>query len=324
MRTIRWSPGIEFERSKSENAGLGGFDLPSRAFSTQSSEHTVRLTETGVIGGKMINETRFQYIRRRNGQEAADNSPTVRVLDAFTGGGANIGQPFSNEDRFEIHNYTSFARGDHSIKLGLRLRHNNLQNSSPGNFAGTFTFTSLDQYLATIQNQPGAFPSQFSIAGGNPELRWARSDIGVFFQDDWRVRPDLTLSFGLRYENQTNISSDLNFAPRVAFAYAPGASGNNKPKTVFRGGFGIFYDRFGENLTLNAIRFNGINQLQFFVTDPAILDPIIFTQNGVSNIPTIQAVDRFCAAADHADRCARSAGADDDPDRLERRAPVAV
>lgn len=281
------------ERSRAENAGLGGFDLLSRAFSTKSSEQTFRLTETAVISGTIINEARFQYIRRRNEQEAVDNSPTIRVLDAFTGGGANIGQSFSNEDRLEFQNYTSYLVGNHYLKFGLRLRHNKLHNASPANFAGTFTFTSLDQYRATILNQPGAFPSQFTIAGGNPEASVGQSDIGVFLQDDWRVNPALTLSFGLRYENQTNISSDLNFAPRVAFAYAPGGDGKSRPKTVFRGGFGIFYDRFGESLFLNAVRFDGTNQQQFVVTDPAILDPIIFTQNGASNVPTIQQLTAF-------------------------------
>ena len=279
-----------FERSKAENAGLGGFDLLSRAYSTQSSEHTVRLTETAVISGTIINEARVQYIRRRNSQEAGDNSPTVRVLDAFTGGGANIGRSFSNEDRVEFQNYTSYLMGNHYLKFGLRLRHNNLDNASPANFAGTFTFTSLDQYAAAIRNEPGAFPSQFTIAAGNPEASVKQSDIGVFLQDDWRINPALTLSFGLRYENQTNISSDTNFAPRIAFAYAPGGGGQNKPKTVFRGGFGIFYDRFGESLTLNTVRFNGINQLQFVVTDPTLLDAVVFTQNGVSGLPSFQQI----------------------------------
>lgn len=282
-----------FERSETDNAGLGGFDLPSRAFSTRSNEHSLRLTETAVLFGSIINETRFQYIRRRNEQEADETTPTVNVLDAFTGGGANIGQAFSNEDRFEFQNYTSLVHKNHSMKFGLRLRHNKLRNSSPSNFAGTFTFTSLAQYRAAILNQPGAFPTQFSIAGGNPEASIGQSDIGVFFQDDWRVSPGLTLSFGLRYENQTNISSDLNFAPRIAFAWAPGADGNNRPKTVFRGGFGVFYDRFSEGFSLNAERFNGINQQQFIVTDPAILDTIIFTQSGVSNIPTVQQLNAF-------------------------------
>jgi hypothetical protein len=283
----------EFTRSSSKNSGLGGFDLLSRTFATRSSEHSLRLTETAVIAPTIINETRFQYIRRRNSQESDDNSPTVRVLDAFTGGGANIGSAFSNEDRIELQNYTTYLRGKHTVKFGVRLRNNRLDNSLPGNFAGTFTFTLLEQYRNTILNLPGAFPSQFTIAGGNPLADISQTDVGVFLQDDWRVNPKLTLSFGLRYENQTNISSDFNFAPRFAFAFAPGANGQNKPKTVFRGGFGIFYDRFGESLSLQAIRFNGVNQQQFVVTDPAILDAIIFTQSGVSNVPTVAQLAAF-------------------------------
>jgi hypothetical protein len=55
---------------------------------------------------------------------------------------------------------------------------------------------------------------------------------------------------------------------------------------VLRAGFGIFYDRFATNLTLRTLRFNGVNQQSYVVTDPAILDPIIFTTSGVSNVPS--------------------------------------
>ena len=134
----------------------------------------------------------------------------------------------------------------------------------------------------------------------------------------------MTLSFGLRYENQTNISSNFNFAPRFGFAYSPGAGGQNSPKTVFRGGFGIFYDRFSENLTLQAQRFNGINQQRFIVTDPAILRNVIFTPNGVSNIPTISAACRFRPATDDAAGFARFANALHGAVFLQRRAATAV
>jgi hypothetical protein len=282
-----------FSRSQSDGTGIGGFDLPSRAFNTRSSEHIFRLTETAVLNPATVNELRFQYIKDRSSQRSAENTPTIRVLDAFTSGGANVGVSFSNVDRFELQNYTSFLRGNHSLKAGVRVRHYRVSDSSPGNFLGTFTFTSLDQYRNTILNLPGAFPTQFSIAGGNPLAAIKQTDLGLFVLDDWRVEPELTLSLGLRYETQTNISSNLNFAPRFSFAYAPGAGGQNRPKTVFRGGFGIFFDRIAESLTLQAARYNGINQQQFVVTDPAVLDPVIFTQTTVSNVPTVESLSAF-------------------------------
>ncbi len=282
-----------YSRSKTLNAGLGGFDLPSRAYNAQSSDHTVRITETSVINPTVVNESRFQYIRRRNSQGNDDQTPTIRVLDSFNSGGPNTGLAFSNDDRFELQNFTSFLRGLHTLKVGLRLRQVRLADSSPGNFAGTFTFTSLVQYRNTILDLPGALPTQFSIAGGQPEARVSQTDLGLFVQDDWRVRPDLTLSMGLRYEAQTNVSQQFNFAPRFGFAYAPGTGGKNKPVVVFRGGVGIFYDRFGESFTLQSNRYNGVNQQQFIVTDPVILSSVVFTQTGVSNVPTVAQLEAF-------------------------------
>ena len=288
------SARYSFENADTLNNGLGGFDLLSRAYATRDSENVVRLTETALISPTIINEVRFQYIRLRANQTSTDNSPTIEVLDAFTGGGANVGLAFNNEDRLELQNYTSFILKNHTLKVGGRLRRISIADASPNNFAGTFTFINLEQYRNTILQTPGARPVQFSIAGGNPQANVKRTDLGVFAQDDWRINPELTVSFGLRYENQTHISSDFNFAPRFAFAYAPGANGSNKPKTVFRGGFGIFYQRFSEGLTLQSIRFNGINQQQFVVTDPTILDQVVSGADGsVSNVPSVQSLTNF-------------------------------
>ncbi|MGD9588128.1 MAG: carboxypeptidase regulatory-like domain-containing protein [Pyrinomonadaceae bacterium] len=279
-----------FETETAENSGLGGFDLPTRAYSSRETEHTFRVTNTTVVSPSVINETRFQFVNRSGREEGEDDSPTVPVLDAFTGGGANIGNAFSRERRFEVNNTTSIVRGPHIIRFGGRLRHVDLGNSSPSNFAGTFTFTTIGQYRDTILGLPGAFPTQFSIAGGEPEAGVSRTDVGLFVLDDWTIDPRVTLSMGLRYEGQTNISSYADISPRLSIAYAPGAGGNNRPKTVFRAGFGIFYDRFSEGLTLQATRFNGVNQQQFIVTDPAILDAVVFTQDSVSGVPPIAAL----------------------------------
>jgi hypothetical protein len=103
------------------------------------------------------------------------------------------------------------------------------------------------------------------LSSGNPESKVSQWDLGGYVQDDWKMRPNFTLSVGLRYENQKNIDSNFNFAPRVGFAWQPGGQ---QSKTVLRGGYGIFYERVSENLTMTAERLNGVNQQQFTVQNP--------------------------------------------------------
>src|SRR6185312_9747371 len=82
-------------------------------------------------------------------------------------------------------------------------------------------------------------------------------------QDDWRLRPNLTLSTGLRFESQSNISDKSDFAPRISASWAPGGQAGKQSKTVFRGGWGIFYYRFPLNDVLNTIRYNGHGQQNY-------------------------------------------------------------
>ncbi|HMF57066.1 MAG TPA: carboxypeptidase-like regulatory domain-containing protein [Pyrinomonadaceae bacterium] len=319
-----------FERASLINEGIGNLSLPSRAFSTTSTQQTLQVTETAVINQKVINETRFQYLRRRVTNRGDQSQPTINVLEAFTGGGSQVGLSLNSQDRYELSNFTSWTVGRHSLKAGGRIRAVRITDVSPQNFAGTFTFagglgpqldannqvvidpatgqpvtvqlTSIERYRRTLLFQSqglsaaqvralGGGATQFSIAGGDPQAGVTQVDFGPFIQDDWRMRPNLTVSLGLRYETQTNIHESTDFAPRVAFAWAPGAGGGQQSKTVVRGGFGIFYDRFSENLTLQSNRFNGTNQQQFVITN--------LTTNGQSvldlfpNVPTVQQLTAF-------------------------------
>src|SRR2546423_12879959 len=278
-----------FTRTTSRNSNVGGFSLRSRAIKTESTEQSVQLTETMVVTPHVLNETRFQFYRNAPRSQGDNSQPTIVVRDAFTGGGSGVGLAFDTENRWELQNYTSWVIGHHSFKAGARVRGVHITDFTQANFNGTFTFTSLDQYRNTLLGLD--HPSQFSIASGNPESSVSQIDFGPFIQDDWRARPNLTLSAGLRYENQSNIHSNLNFAPRVAFAWSPGAGGSRQPKTVIRGGFGVFYDRFNESFTLSAIRFNGTNQQQFIV-------PYVVLPNGqpaftFPNVPSIATLEAF-------------------------------
>lgn len=284
-----------YGRNSSQNQGVGGLSLPSRASTSSGSEHEFRLTETAILNAKTVNETRFEYrINDRN--QLGDNSvPTLQVFDAFTGGGSQVGLNYTKTQNWEIQNFTTTSLGNksaHSVKFGARVRGVKNENRSESNFGGTFSFTSLAQYRARVLGDTNSVnnPSQFSITTGNPVAEVSQYDFGGFITDDWKFRPDLTLSFGLRYENQTNISDNFNFAPRFGFAWSPGAGGARQPKTVFRGGAGIFFERFGEGNTLQTIRFDGVRQQQYILTNTnnsAILSTIVFNANGtVSNVPT--------------------------------------
>ena len=316
-----------FTSSKTDNQGIGDLSLPSRASQSKSTEHNFQLTETLVVNPKTINETRFQY-EFNNRRQLGDNSiPTIGVATAFTGGGSQIGTSFNRTNNYELQNYTTTTLGkssQHTLKFGVRLRGVSLKDQSQNNFGGSFSFqgapevlssptcdrtvpgcvisaaiSPIDQYRGKLlgNTDPRYNPAQFQIATGNPLSDISQNDVGVFATDDWRYSPKLTLSLGLRYENQSNISDNFNFAPRLSFAYSPGAGGARSPKTVIRGGFGVFYDRFGENFSLQSDRFNGVNQLSLVVSandpDPVrraaavqLLGQTRFGLNSVTNAPT--------------------------------------
>jgi hypothetical protein len=285
-----------YSRFSLDNSGVGNFSLPSRGFDTANHQHTFQITETAVLNPKVINETRFQFIRNANEQNGDNTLPTIQVLDAFTGGGSQVGLSFNKESRWELQNYsTATWFPNHVFRFGVRLRGVKITDVSRNNFGGTFVFTSLDEYRRVLLHDPTARPTQFTLSGGNPEADVSQIDFGGFFQDEWRLRPNLSVTLGLRYEKQSNIDSKFNFAPRIFFAWAPGGSstgqigqfGAGQPAFVVRGGFGIFYDRFNESNTLGANRFNGINQQRFNIVDPAVLGSVVFNADGsISNIPT--------------------------------------
>ncbi|PWU00265.1 MAG: TonB-dependent receptor [Terriglobia bacterium] len=288
-------------------AGIGQFSLPSRAYASDLTEHSAQFTETAILGAKAVNETRFEFTRTQTSQNGDNSIPTVVVSAAFIGGGAQIGHSDNDLRHLELQNYTTVTHNTHTIRFGARLRRDTLENRSPQNFGGTFTFfgvavaplldsqdhliftapeqpalgpiNSLEQYRRTLVGQSlgyspaliralGGGASQFSISTGNPLTSVKQFDAGVFAQDDWRMRPNLTLSLGLRFEGQTNIHDWTDFAPRIGIAWAPGSARNGRQKTVIRAGAGIFYDRVAEAVILQSHRFNGTNQQQYVVQNP--------------------------------------------------------
>ncbi len=308
--TVRYG----YTRNDLQDQGVGNLSLLTRAIHGLDTDHTVQIIETAVLSTKVINETRFQLYHTEDDQLAGSNLPGLTVGGAFNGGGPQVGKTTDTENHYELQNYTTVTAGAHTWKFGVRTRAVTINSFSPQNFTGSYFFngggvgglnceiaapdpadcaqlSSIQLYSDTLQfmqqspltgsalaaalQQRGLGPSQFTITQGIALANVNQVDVGAFVGDDWRVRPNLTLSLGLRFETQTNIHDWHDWAPRIGFAWAPGQSKNNpRPKTVFRGGFGIFYDRVSEQDTLTAERY-GILQQQYVITQSAA-NPIPF------------------------------------------------
>src|ERR1044072_3379527 len=235
-----------YNRFSVENFGVQGFNLPERGYDTLAINQNVQVTETAILNPTTINETRFQFTHNRNEQTGSNSIPALDVSGSFGSGGSQVGESFSVRKSWELSNFTAKQHGTHAIKFGGRVRHIDVDDTNEGNFGGTWTFTggfglsSIERYQKTLQLQEQGFTpaeiralgggaSQFRLNPGDPFANVSQTDYGVFIQDDWRIKPNLTLSYGLRYEIQTNAHSKLDFAPRIAVAWSPGAANSAKP-----------------------------------------------------------------------------------------------
>ena len=300
-------------------SGVGAFNLPGSGYEQNSTEQLVQVAETSVLSPSVLNETRFQYARDKVTQASQSTLPGLNVANSFISGGSGYGAAgfetaYDTQNQYELQNYTSLTHGTHTLKFGLRVRADAIGDYSPKNFNGNYTFqggaglSSLDQYRMTLlllgENYSSAQvaamgygPSKYTVTVGNPYIGLSQLDFGPFVQDDWRVRPNLTVSFGLRWESQTNISDKNDWAPRFGFAWSPRANSSGARKRfVIRAGWGLFYDRFATTNVLTAERYNGLNQVNYSLYNPTIFDssfstPIPLSDLAIENSPQKYVID---------------------------------
>jgi hypothetical protein len=253
----------EFQRNAvaRNNLGVGNFDLPDRAYSTNSSEGILRLSDTGLLGHRLVNEFRLQSRWSTIDSESASNSPAIIVLNAFDSGGAQI-----HSDRHSLEmslaDNVDFALERNSMRAGFLMesgayRYNELQNGQ-----GTFTFSSLADFAA-------GRPATFIQRAGSPFVRFSRLELGFYWQDDIRVSKALSLSVGLRDEKPDHVNGNLNLAPRLGLVWSPFAGG----RITIRGGFGIFYQWLDTGALEQTLLVNGIRQHDIIVLDPGFPNP---------------------------------------------------
>lgn len=263
--------------------GFGGgggnsYLLPERGSNSDNVNHTFQFGLTSILSPHVILESRLRLQRENSATTATTQGVAINVLDAFNGGGSTCCPNTRKENNLEWQEYLTWTRKQHTVKSGLQLQYGSFDVYNASNFNGTYTFSSLDQYRAVLNGErvnPGdptsalVRPTQFTINQGDPSLRFSQYQAAWFVQDDWRIKPNFTLSLGVRHEFQANLSDKNNFAPRIGIAWSP----SKDRKTTIRLGGGIFYSRLTDSLFENTLRYNGVAQQSIIIRNPVWLDP---------------------------------------------------
>jgi outer membrane receptor protein involved in Fe transport len=249
---------------------------------------TFNASVTSIFRSNLFNEVRAQYARDQEPGTAntADPEATVRQ-----GGrtilvlGRNFFSPRETTiKRFQVADTVTWLRGRHAIKVGADVNRDRILNFFPGNFSGSYTFDTLAQFN---RGQASRYVQAFPGSGTTgPQTEPDITEFAAFVQDEWKLRKDLTLSLGARYDVQSFAQPSVrnpdpqlaaagidtsvlktdrnNLAPRLGLAWAP------NPRTVLRAGYGLFYGRTPSIMVGTAHSNNGINVQTITLTGTAV------------------------------------------------------
>jgi hypothetical protein len=247
--------------------GIGGNALLNNAYAGTTSEQDVQISETTTISSKVINEIHFEWQRSGTGDTPLNTTPQLSVAGGFTTGGDPLGLTNDVQNHFEYQDYMSIALKKNFIRLGGRLRTTSDTNTTNEDANGEFSFLATPNGNSALQNYINGTPTQFSITTYvHPTVQATTVDAGLYAEDDWKPKSNVTLSFGGRFETQNFIGDHADFAPRVALAYGVGKKKTGGPAVVLRAGFGLFYDRLTLSSQLNTVQENGVNQIPSLTT----------------------------------------------------------
>ena len=252
----------------------GGLNSVSRGTGLNDTDQTVQVSNVTTLSSRTVNEARFQYTNSRLDAPVNDETgPAVNISGVANFGTATFSPLARDIHLLEVVDNVSTQFGAHSLKAGGGFLYNRLNILFPGAFQGVYNFTSLNNFLNGVY-------SNYQQAFGVADQSQSNPNFGVFVQDEWRVRRDLTVNAGLRYDVQylpDPIETDTNnLAPRLGIVYAPGDR-----KTVIRASYGLYYDRIPLRATSNALQRDGSKYLV------AQLAP---TQTGAPVFPNVLAV----------------------------------
>lgn len=234
--TIRF----DLVKGRNERGFPGGTRLPETLVSQGRDSHSVNIIDNLVISNRLINQARFLHstLLPRNGSEPTSvgvviEEPGRIVAGSFTGSDSSPATA-REEQRTQIQDSISLTAGNHFIKIGADLQFIRSRFKDLFAAGGQYTFETVEDFLS---GRPSRFVQRFDT-----ESRLSNDVLGIFAQDEWRLRPNVTLSLGARWDRESIIDDRDNFSPRLSLAWDPFGPGGGG-KTVVRAGIGMFYNR---------------------------------------------------------------------------------
>ena len=295
-----------------ENLNQSVSDHTSNGWSFPKQSWQAGFQLTSVVGARGVNNFGYQYFPASFHRKL--NSGFPKLIFPAAEVGTNTNSFYSQGERYnQIHDNFIYSQGDHTLKLGAQFDYENNVGYFCNGCTGSFLFdedpTDWAAVMQVINNKDSVLlqslvdqgivpiPTRARLAFGDDTFKTPQRQLGIYFNDDWKVTPQLTLNLGLRYDadfgafypqlrsrfvTDAKAPSDdtNNIAPRLGFAFDPTGEG----RAVIRGGAGRFYDRINNNITFAHKVFNGdtLVQVVTFPGDPPRADFMINPLGGIT------------------------------------------
>ncbi len=254
----------DYQEFRNLNVGAGGFNLPERGYTREQNLVRARGFWTKALrkGGSQI--FRVQLQRRSETDTPSSTAQAIVVLNAFSSGGAQY-QGGRVDTQLEASDVVTLPVGSKQVwRGGAMLWHVGTDSSLTSNAGGTFTFSSLDAYLAGT-------PTTYTQRVGSGICCFGVTQLSAWAQDDIALSKTLQLSIGLRQEAETRLSRPLNLAPRGQIDWSPSAV----PHTTFHLGAGVFYSWLLPSDLEQTVRVDGVHQQDVLVVNPGYPNPSV-------------------------------------------------
>ena len=236
-------------RVSSDNArGAGGTSAASASAGLNNTDQSIAISNTMTLSSRTVNETRAQFAYGDLNAASTDQvGPTVSIAGVATFGTFSSSPTLRDNTLFQVVDNLSRQQGAHALRAGVDVLYNGDTIANPGAIRGSYTFSSLANFLSSTYNNAG-----YAQTFGPVSATQGNANVGIYGQDEWKLGSGLTVNAGLRYDLQCmeTINTDRNnVSPRVGFAWSPSALRD----TVVRGSAGLFYDRLPLRALANAL-----------------------------------------------------------------------